>query len=358
MGKITVVPGDRLTPDHVRAWSDLQRADPVLDSPFFRPEFTQAVAAVRGDVRVGVLEEGGEPVGFFPFQTRGWNGGRPVGGPMSDYQGVIARPGAAWGPAAVVRGCGLASWDFDHLVAAQESFRPYHQAAADSPYLDLSAGFDAYAAARRKAGSTTVKDTLGKVRKIEREVGPVRLEVHATEPKVFSTLMEWKRAQYERTQTIDVLSFGWTVRLLESIVAQSGEAFSGLLSVLYVRDAIAAVHLGMRSHAVLHSWFPAYDVNLSRYSPGMVLLIELARALPGMGVGKLDLGKGAMEWKTNLMSGSVPLAEGCVTANPVVRMARSGWRRARTWLKASRLGAPARAFARLTLPVRGWMRFR
>ena len=37
----------QLTPEQVQAWSRLQREDPAVDSPFFRPEFTQAVAAIR-----------------------------------------------------------------------------------------------------------------------------------------------------------------------------------------------------------------------------------------------------------------------------------------------------------------------
>ena len=42
--------------------------NPQLDNPFFRPEFTQAVAAVRDDVEVAVLEIQQQPVGFFPYQ--------------------------------------------------------------------------------------------------------------------------------------------------------------------------------------------------------------------------------------------------------------------------------------------------
>ena len=76
---ITVVPGDRLTPKHVEVWSRLQREDAAVASPYFRPEFTQAVACVRNDVEVAVMEEDGEPVGFFPYQRRGRNVATPVG---------------------------------------------------------------------------------------------------------------------------------------------------------------------------------------------------------------------------------------------------------------------------------------
>ena len=138
------IPPIALTPEHLAAWADIQRADAALDSPYFRPEFTQAVAAVRGDVEVGVLEEGGEPVGFFPFQRGRRNVARPVGGMMSDFHGVVVRQGVAWDPRQLLRGCGLSAWHFDHLIAAQEPFRPHHWSVAPSPYIDLSQGWEGY----------------------------------------------------------------------------------------------------------------------------------------------------------------------------------------------------------------------
>ena len=41
-----------------------------------------------------VLHRGGEIVGFFPFQRRGGSI-QPLGAPMNDYHGIIARPGEA-----------------------------------------------------------------------------------------------------------------------------------------------------------------------------------------------------------------------------------------------------------------------
>src|SRR2546423_471270 len=134
--KVTVLSANRLTPGHLAAWIRLQRADPALDSPFFRPEFTQAVAAVRKDVAVAVLEQDGELAGFFPFQRTRWNIGKPVGGPLSDFQGVVVRQGFVWSAEELVRGCGLAAWDFNHLLASQLPFQPYHCRTLPSPYLD------------------------------------------------------------------------------------------------------------------------------------------------------------------------------------------------------------------------------
>ena len=355
---VTVIPANRLTDEQVLTWSTWQRGDAALDSPYFRPEFTRAVASVRGDVEVAVLEEGGKTAGFFPFQRGRWGIGRPAGGPMSDFQGVIARPGLAWSGEELIRGCGLRAWDFDHLVTAQEAFRPYHRVQAESPYMDLSAGFEAYQAERQRGGSMLLRQTLRKARKAEREVGPLRFETHTADPRVFAAMVEWKAGQYRRTKTTNVFAYGWTRRLLERILGHSGEEFAGMLSTLSFGDKLAAVHLWMRSFAVLHSWFPAYDPDLGAYSPGLVLLVEMARRAPALGIRRIDLGKGTKDYKGSFMSGAIGLAEGSVALHPLVRMLRQGWHGTRAWMRSSRLGAPARVAARWTRPLRGWLAFR
>src|SRR5687768_15385075 len=63
---------------HLERWRALQRENPGLQSPYFRPEFTQAVARVRDDVEVAVFEDQGKAVGFLPFQRCQLNMGKPV----------------------------------------------------------------------------------------------------------------------------------------------------------------------------------------------------------------------------------------------------------------------------------------
>jgi CelD/BcsL family acetyltransferase involved in cellulose biosynthesis len=358
MRTITTLPANRLTAEQLAAWARFQREDPAVDSPYFRPEFTQAVAAVREDVKVAVIEEDGEPAGFFPFQRGRWGIGRPVGGPMSDFQGVIARPGLTWSADELVRGCGLRAWDFDHLVAAQGAFRSFHRVQAESPYMDLSRGFEAYQAERQEAGSMLLRQTLRKTRKAEREVGPLRFEAHTADPRAFAALVEWKAGQYRRTKATNVFAQGWPLRLLERVLGHSGEEFAGMLSALYLGDKLSAVHLWMRSRGVLHSWFPAYDPDLGAYSPGLVLLVEMARQAPALGIRRIDLGKGTKDYKSSFMSGAIALAEGSVALHPLLRMLRHGWHRTRAWMRSSPLGAPARLAARWTRPLRGWLAFR
>src|SRR5688572_30376462 len=99
---VRVTTPTKLSSAELQAWTDFQRADPGLESPYFRPEFTSAVASVRTDVEVAILEEHGAPVGFLPYQRGALNIGKPVGGKLSDYQGVIANVGTDWTPAQIV----------------------------------------------------------------------------------------------------------------------------------------------------------------------------------------------------------------------------------------------------------------
>ena len=280
---IRVIAAEQLTAEQVAAWSDIQRAEPALDSPCFRPEFTQAVAAVRRDVEVGLLEEDGRPVGFFPFQRGPRNMAQPVGGRMSDFQGVIVRRRVTWDPEQLLCGCRLRAWHFDHLVAEQEPFRPFHWKVAPSPYLDLSRGWEGYRAEQEARHRESFRRAIRKMRFAEGEAGPLRVEIDAPRPAVFRSLVAWKVKQYRRTGVTNVLGFDWTVGLLERMLAERSEAFSGMLSALYMGDVLAAVLLSMRSFGVVHAWFSAYRPNFASLSPGLLLWLKLAEALPAAG---------------------------------------------------------------------------
>lgn len=356
--KITVVSGDKLTPELVLRWSQIQRQQPALASPYFRPEFTRAVAAVRGDVEVGVMQQGGEVVGFFPYQRSRRNVGQPVGGRLSDYQGVIAGGSVCWDAEELLRGCRLRAWHFDHLLTTQEPFRKYHRVVEESPYIDIGDGFDAYRAARPKSGTTEIRQTLRKARKMEREVGPLCLELHTVDDAVFEALIDWKTTQYRRTKVPNALGHPWSIALLKQVLAQQSEAFSGMMSAVYVGDRLAAVHLGMRSYDVLHMWFPAYDREFYEYSPGLILTVRLLQAAESLGIRTVDFGKGSSPYKLRLATGAFAVAEGAVDFRPLARRLRNGWRSTRQWVRSSPLRKPAQLPADILYRVTEWFAFR
>jgi CelD/BcsL family acetyltransferase involved in cellulose biosynthesis len=356
--KTTLLPARQLSADQIAAWADLQSNDRCLDSPFFRPEFTLAVAAVRDDVEVALLEQDSTPVGFFPFQRGRGSVGRPVGGRLSDFHGLVLRPECAVDVNQLMRNCRLAAWHFDHLPATQTAFQSCHWRQEQSPYIDTSQGFEAYQANRRTAGSDAITQTLRKNRKLQREMGTLRFEPASRDERVLETLIRWKGEQYQQSNIVDLFSFGWTEQLLRRILDHSESAFSGMMSALYLNDELVAVHYGIRSNGVLHSWFPAYRSDLRKYSPGSQLLVEIIKAANAMGIERIDLGKGPEPYKQSFMTGAMPLAEGSVDLRATTRTFRRLWHRTHYWVRESPLRGPATVPWRWLRRVRDQLQFR
>ena len=338
--KITCCPIEELTADQLATWSRLQSDSPMLDSPYFRPEFARAFATVQSGVEVAILDDR-TTVGFWPFQRFARGVAGPIGGRMSDFHGVICRDDLAWSPVDLLRACALTVWDFDHLLAAQQPFRAFQRKTAPSPYMDFSGGFDAY---RGSIHPQTAAQIQRKRRKLAREIGPLRLEAHTDDRGTFDTLIQWKRDKHGITRD--------EILVLEAIFAEQHALFSGMLTALYAGDQLAAVHFGMRSRHVLHCWYPAYNEQLQKYSPGLVLWFELAASASALGLKRVDMGKdknGVGQYKTSLMSGSIEVAEGFVACRPTTRLIREGAYLAKEWTQAAKRRTRARKLRDMTL---------
>ena len=304
---------DQLDETLQQVWRTIQQGDAAYSSPCFCPEYTLAVSRVRDDVRIVVIEQERQPVGFFAYQHAGWRFGRPVGGAFSDYHGVIVRPGIDWQVEAVLREAGLSIWVFDHLSGATSHFQPYVRNEAHSPVIDLSNGFETFERYLKEAASDFMPHTRRMARKLAREVGELRFVLH--EPDALAQVIEWKSAQYRRGHPAGkdvVFTNPWTTALLREILAVQQADFAGVCSALYAGDRLVAAHMGMRSRSDWHYWFPAYDPDFSKYSPGSVLMLRMAEAAQSQGIQVIDLGKGASRYKSTLMTGKRPLQEGSV----------------------------------------------
>ncbi len=344
--RVKVVSACDLTPRHIEAWARIQRDNKDVDSPLFRPEFTLAVANERDDVEVAVLEQDGELVGFFPYHRCRGEVAQPIGFALSDFHGVVMQSGVKLDAVQLLRDCDLNAWHFDHLIASQDAFAAYHWREADSPFMDLSQGFEQYQTARQADGSDTIKQVLRKMRKIEREVGPLDFMPFCTDDELFQQMIEWKLEQYRRIRSVNHLAEPWKIELLKSLVHTRGESFSGMMSGLWAGKQLMAVHLGLLSGGVLHCWFPTYSDELAKYSPGLIFWIRLAQAAPSLGIRRIDLGKGPERYKRSLMTGAIELAEGSLDRRPVARTLRRTWLSAREWVRSSPLKQPAQNIVR------------
>ncbi len=299
---ITVVrPLDLLDPE-IKRWRALQETDPLLASPFLAPEFTQAVGLFRDNVRVAVVTDGPDVVAFFPYERDALGIGHPIGFGLTDVQGIVASPDLELDAKGLLKACGLGVWDFDHLLAHQRMFAPYHAITWVEPVMDLGHGFDTYFDEAR------LKRVRYKERKLGRDVGDVRYVFSSDDPADLRRLMTLKSAQYNRTGRMDRFSRPWIVDL----VRHFHETGFGVLSVLYAGDDVVSTHFGLRNDNVMAGWFTAYDTRFAKYSPGLMGHLRLAESCPDNGITRIDMGRGGKEFKERLKSREIPIAEGRV----------------------------------------------
>jgi CelD/BcsL family acetyltransferase involved in cellulose biosynthesis len=351
--------GELAEPEFAR-WREVQAGDEALASPFLSPEFATAVSRARHATRVAVLADEGGVVGFLPFEERRLGFGAALAKGLSDVQGMVAPREADVDLRQVVRACGLRSFDFDHLLAAQDRWLAGAASGCvreRSPALDLGGGFDAYASRQRGASRSLFQSTGRKRRKLEREHGPVRLVFDQPDHAVLDQVLRWKSDQYRRTGRADRFADPATRALVHDLLDTRHETFGAPLTVLMAGDTVVAGHLGLRSTTTLAWWFPAYDPAYGAYSPGLVLCVELARAMAERGLTMLDLGKGDEQYKERLSNAHVELLRGSVARGPVV----AGLVRARRWprdqVTSLVLGSPMlRRGARATLARAGAIR--
>ncbi|MFI8534349.1 GNAT family N-acetyltransferase [Streptomyces aquilus] len=310
-------PGELTAADRA-AWTSLQskahlQGSPELANPFLSPEFALAVGRCRRGVRIAVVREDGEPAAFFPFQRTAAGVGRAVGLGVSDAQGLVHRPGFGWDARDLLRACGLAVWEFDHLVEGQEPFATGTRGSFPSPVMDVDQGYDAYLRHLRSQAPKFTRTTLAKERRLGRDAGGVRYVHDERDPAVLRTLMDWKSAQYRRTGRSDRFAHDWISHLAQQLFHTRSEPFAGILSVLYADHRPVAAHFGLRTERVLACWFPAYDPAYAKYSPGLVLHLRMAEAAAADGIAYLDLGRGQKEYKDSLKTREITVSEGWVT---------------------------------------------
>lgn len=338
--KVSIVRGNELASDLLRPWREIQLANPELGSPYFSPEFTQAVASVSDDVEVAVIEEDNKVSALLPFERRGAVG-MPVGRTLSDYHGLICAAGIALDPRELIEKCRLIAWDFDHLLASQDCFSPFHWTHDESPQINLSRGFDAYTSECHAARSEQIK-----MRRLERELGALHFVAHASNSVALEQTLAWKVEQGIKQGGTYELRHGRPRAIIESIFDTQSENFAGMLSLLYAGDRLVAAQFGMRSRTDWHWWFPSYDPAMAKYSPGLILLLKMAKHAPSVGLLRIDLGKGRMHYKERFKNTSIRLAIGSIALPSLRNYRRAALHHLKRQVLASPLAPSAKAAAR------------
>ncbi|MBO2450514.1 GNAT family N-acetyltransferase [Actinomadura barringtoniae] len=310
---VSVIRPRELGAPELAAWRCMQESAPRLANPFLSAGYAMAVDAVIDTARVAVLEDGGAPVGFFPYELHGRTVAGAIGGWLSLGQGLVHAPGLELDARELLRACGLGAWQFGTLVDDQPWFEPYAAKQLDSAVIDLSGGFEAYTASLKARGSKVVKQTRYKERKLGREVGEVSFSYDVRDRGALDLVREWKSAQYRAMGRPDRFARPWVAELVERLHHTHEDAFAGSLSMLYAGGRPVAAHFGLRSDHTLVTWFPVYDPAFARYSPGLALHLRMAEEAAASGLQHIDMGPAAgWRYKQELQNHSLTVAEGVV----------------------------------------------
>ena len=295
-----------------QAWTAFTDADPSLASPYFRLEFAECCEEARADTRVLVVRENGQIAGFLPLQMGKIGYARPLAGPLSDVHGVIGEPGRAVNLRAWLKAGGVPLFEFHSALGLQPCWAGHSVVQDGSWIIDISNGYDAFEQARADLEPKAFRNIRARRRKLEDMDGGFEFRMDDDRPEAFATMREWKSQQYCRTGVFDVFSVGWTTDLLKALLKKRTDRFRGTCSTLNVDGKIAAVHVGMGSESRSHYWFPAYDPAFNKLSPGLLLLLEKVRFAASDGRDSVELGPGDYDFKRNLSSSQIPLAQGCI----------------------------------------------
>jgi len=314
-----------ISASQIAQWNQWASPNGKLVSPYLRFEFAETVARSRKDVRVAVIEDGNQTVGFFPHHKAHGGIVRPVGAPMSDYQGVVAADPAAIPLQTLVRAAGGSALVFDNWHGALGDQDSENRVCAGSHIAAIGEDGSAFLEERRSHYKDHFKKTARRLRAAERDLGPVRVTLGDPDGKAFTALSDWKQAQYRDTGKLNVFGIDWVQRVLGDLRQREGQEFSGLTAALWFGDRLAAVEFGLVADDVYHSWFPAYDPELSRYSPGLLLLHGLFEQAPERGISRVDLGHGGDHYKKYYSSYTVPLGQGRVLAPGLAALGIRTW---------------------------------
>ncbi|MEO1040166.1 MAG: GNAT family N-acetyltransferase [Pseudomonadota bacterium] len=291
----------------VAAWNSFAAPGGRLISPYLRYEFARTIDEVRGDVQVLVAEDEDGAAGYMPFhRVRGLV--RPAAAPMSDYQGLVARPGISLAPQDMLDAMRAGAFVYENWVGGDAPGKVRER--AGSTVINVSDGAEAWFETRKALYKDHFKKAARRARRAEQEFGPARVEFGDPLGERFELLKAWKSAQYRKTGKLDLFSIDWVDRTLSTFASQRFGAVRGLVATLYYGDEIAAIEFGIAAGDIYHSWFPAYDSRFASVSPGLQLLHGVIEGAQQLGLSRIDLGKGDSAYKKYYADYEVPLTAG------------------------------------------------
>lgn len=290
---------DRLSPEEIHAWDRLAAAKPHLASPFMSAHYARALAEAGTDARVCIIRDEGEIAAFFPYfhangLARMLGVAQRIGGELTDTFGLVAQDGFRTSTEELLRLAKINYLSFSHLDKAQLQYG----LSGGQPRIGLRTRVDPQVVpvidSITTIGRHYLKESARRTRKLEEDIGPMRFafNVEHERERVLEQLIERKRAQYKSSGAPDALKESWKRDTLARLLDYRFDNCQGVLSSLYAGDAWIASHFGIMGNGILHMWFPVYNQDYAKYSPGRLLLHAIIESSRAAGFNTIDRGEG------------------------------------------------------------------
>lgn len=310
---LEVWPAEWVNPEHMEFWHYSLECNPLLQGPFFRPEFFECLAKTRKNCFLTVFRSNRKTLALLPFELGRRNIAYPIANAIIGYYGIIAPvnnfPG--WSLKDIVKKIGLSGFVFDQVPLGQTLFAPHTTKIEYSPALMLKSTHHETVEYWNNSGQNTFDRLEYKTRKLGKK-GSLHFEFSSQCPRLFHFFMKQKQIQYLRTGAYNDIAVKENLVLLKKVSEQKTNSLRLVLSGLYLDGDPVAAHVGLASGKIMYSWFPAMKRMDENQSPGLALYSHMIPRMNEEGFEMLDFGTLPLNIKTRLTNTSYPIRRGFV----------------------------------------------
>ena len=298
------------------SWRALQALTPEFGTPLVGPDFAQFVAKHRPDAKVAIGHENGEDVAFFPFHPTRSGYARGIGAPFCDYQAIVSHPELKLDGQDFLTKAGISSCAFSSLMDPLGVFDTSSMTKIEAYRISCAQTAEERLETIRVSSPKFAKNLRRLTRKIEHEIGPLRLVGDDQSIDSFNVLMTLKSNQYAQSGLTDVLRPTWVKTFMRELFESRDTDFRGCLVTLYAGDKIIAGQFGVRQGDWFHPWIASTCTESLAFSPGIIFLSEAIQQCDTYGVKTIDLAEGHGHYKSQFCRTPLIVSAGVIGHNP------------------------------------------
>jgi CelD/BcsL family acetyltransferase involved in cellulose biosynthesis len=314
--RVDVVQALDLTDAQVATWRALQALTPEFGTPLVSPEFAQFVARYKPDTKVAIGRMNDQDVAFFPFHLASSGYARGIGAPFCDYQAIVSDPDIPVNGLEFLTKAGIASFAFTSLMDPHNLFETQAMESIKGYRIFCAPTLEERLKVVRESSPKQAKNLRRLGRKIEAEIGPLRLVGDDTNQTSFEAILALKSAQYEKNGMTDVLRPTWVKAFMQGLFDLQIGDFRGCLVSLYAGDKLIAGQFGVRQGSWFHPWIASTCPQSLLYSPGIVFLNEAIQNCDKYGVTVIDMAEGHGHYKAQFCRDPVIVRAGIIGSKP------------------------------------------